>query len=278
MKNSLADGIYDGLSFIEYHNDTAVGSSTLKTIIQKTPAHVAMRSTINSEIANMGTAVHCAILEPEKFQDTIIRGPVDRRGNRWKEACAEAEINGQLVLIEEEFDNVARIRDAVFAYKTARELLENKLVAERSLFWTDKETGVRCKARPDLNTKDHLIVDVKTTVSAHPESFMRDVLKYGYHIQEAHYVDGAYATHENFDIQGFVFLCIEKVEPFACAVYRLDAATVREGLNLRNKALKTYQQCSEFGVWPSYPEGIQELRIPRFGFQTLDINEFDIPA
>lgn len=276
MKNSLANGIYDNLSFAEYHNDSAIGSSTLKTIIQKTPAHIAAKSSISSSVANIGSAVHCAILEPEKFASAVICGPDNRRGNAWKDIVAEADINGQIVLIEDEYNEIARIRDAVFACKTARTLLDAKLVAERSLFWTDKNTGLRCKARPDLVTTNYDIVDVKTTLSAHPDSFSRDVLKYGYHIQEAHYVDGAFETHEgDFKSQGFVFLCIEKKEPYACAVYRLDAQTVREGLNLRNRGLSRYKECKDANHWPSYPDGVQELKIPSYGFQTIDE---EIPA
>lgn len=276
MKNALKNGIHDGLSFVEYHNDSAVGSSTLKTIITKSPAHAKVKSTIDKEIANFGSAVHCAILEPEKFEKTILRGPDNRRGNAWKDLAADAEINGAILLTSGDFDDVQFARDAVLANKTCKELLAKKLVAERSLFWTDRETGLRCKARPDLVTTDHLIVDVKTTQSAHPDSFRRDVLKYHYHMQEAHYVDGSYATYDDgFASQGFVFLCIEKTPPYACAVYRLDAATVREGLNLRNMALTKYKQCLETNIWNGYEEGIHELRIPSFGFNTFDLDEFD---
>jgi exodeoxyribonuclease VIII len=190
--------------------------------------------------------------------------------------AAEAGFNGAVLLTSGDYDEVLKARDGVYKSQTAKDLLAKKLVSERSLFWVDRETNLRCKARPDLVTKDHIIVDVKTTQSAHPGSFMRDVLKYHYHIQEAHYVDGAFATNDGkFEVHGFVFLCIEKKEPFACAVYRLDAATVREGLNLRNKALQLYKQCHETNSWPSYPEGIQELRIPAFGFETIDLGEFD---
>lgn len=276
MKNSLADGIYDDLSFVDYHNDSAVGSSTLKTIISKSPAHAKVRSSISKEVADFGTAVHCAILEPEKFEKTILRGPDNRRGKQWSDPAAEAEINGQVLLTSGDYDEVLEARDGVYRCATAKELLSRKLAAERSLFWTDRETGIRLKARPDLITTDGLIVDVKTTKSAHPESFMRDVLSYGYHIQEAHYTDGAFATHEgNFIVHGFVFLAIEKQEPWASAVYRLDAASVREGLNIRNMALMKYKQCVDVNHWPAYDEGIKELRIPDFGFKTVDLEAFD---
>ncbi|MBT1162757.1 PD-(D/E)XK nuclease-like domain-containing protein [Bifidobacterium sp. SO1] len=66
-------------------------------------------------------------------------------------------------------------------------LIENG-TCEQCIIWTDKETGLELKAKPDLiPTGTDYLVDLKTAQSADRKDFAKEVLNYGYHIQAVFY-------------------------------------------------------------------------------------------
>ena len=113
---------YD-LSNDEYHNERPGYSSTfIKTTHLKSIYHAKNgTSSIALSIADMGTAVHAIVLEPEK---EIVRcGPETRRGNAWKDAYAEAEADGVTLLPEKEYHQVFDIAHALLAHPEAKDIL-----------------------------------------------------------------------------------------------------------------------------------------------------------
>lgn len=273
MKNKLKDGLYENLASADYHSDSALGSSSLKTLATKTPAHLKGMERKESASFDIGTAFHTLILEPAK-EDTIICGGDDRRGNRWKELKAEADFNGNVILTTDDYNKVFTMRDAFMKNAEAMELIGTVGRSELSLFHTDKQTGVRCKIRPDrINDKLNCMVDLKTALTASPEGFARAVADYGYHIQQAFYLRTWNSHFASKQIENFYFLVIEKEPPFASAIYQLDAFSVMEGHNMVNHGLTLYRQCMTSNVWNGYPAGIQQISIPRYAFKTIDFSE-----
>lgn len=277
--NNLAPGIYDNLDAAQYHADAAVGSSTLKTIAGRTPAHLAaVREPTRA--MEFGSAFHIAVLEPEKLESQVVRGPEDRRGNKWTIPKAEAEAAGKILMVSHEYDEVFRMRDAVHADAGVAELLRGKTAMEQSIFWVDPETGIPCRARADCRNYDlNILIDVKTANDASARGFARDLYSLGYHIQDAHYCAGY--RHHHVMVDAFLFIAVEKTFPYLSAVYELDRATRAEGWNVRQEAMQTLLRCRQSGVWPGYPSGVQRLRIPAYGFKTLDPNDMmfaEIPA
>jgi hypothetical protein len=238
----------------------------------KTPAHLKGEVRKESAAFAIGTAVHTLILEPSK-EATIICGGADRRGNQWKDAKAKADSKGGTLLTQYEYDQVFRMRDAALANKDIVAALGKKGKSEVSLFADDKPTGIKCKIRPDrINETDNIMVDLKTCVSASPEAFSRAVNDYGYHIQAAFY-RRIWEGHVG-DLNGFLFVAIEKNEPYLTAIYELDKLTMMEGYNQVNLAMAKYRQCSAANNWYGYPSGIQQIRIPSYGFKTVDAGSF----
>jgi len=266
MLNDLKPGIYKTLSNENYHDDCAVGSSTLKIIASKTPAHAINRSKSATPAMDFGAAFHIAVLEPEKLEASVVRGPDDRRGNKWKDAQAEAAAAKALLMVADEYDELLRARDAIAKNHDIAELLKGKTTREESVFWQDRETGVKCKARPDLINHDkNLMVDLKTTLDASARMFAKSVLAYGYHIQEAMYRDG-YINYD-YHFEDFIFIAVEKSAPYASAVYALDTNAKLEGYNMYRAALKTYAECKRDNIWRGYPSGITPLALPAYGFR-----------
>ncbi|OHV24959.1 hypothetical protein EOS93_25105 [Rhizobium sp. RMa-01] len=294
-------GIYLDIPNEEYHNGEGISKSGLWTIYEKTPAHYKFpadkeETTQTKAIKAFGTAAHTAILEPNEFDKRVMKGPDDRRGNKWKDKEEEAELDGKLLLVADAFDNVLRIRDALHRDPWINGIITGgKPVVEASGYFIDPITGELCRVRPDLWREDiGVIVDVKSTESAHPDAFARSALNYGYHAQEAFYTDGwnlclearrqadiiHRATYEDGDdtnyevkgaapggVQGFIFIAWEKTSPHAVAVYELPPSIVDEGRAIMRRSLDTYAECKKANHWPAYADGVQELRFKRWAYK-----------
>lgn len=61
-------GIYEGISSADYHADPALGSTSLKTLATRTPAHWRWESAhpVHKDIYDLGTVTHSLILEGDE--------------------------------------------------------------------------------------------------------------------------------------------------------------------------------------------------------------------
>lgn len=272
----MEPGIYFDLANEDYHAGPGISKSGLWIINQQTPAHYKFPpekdedSTQARAAKDFGTACHIAILQPELFEAKVFRGPEDRRGNKWKDAAEFCETEGKTLLIASAYDSAIAMRDAVHADPWINSIITGgKPMIEASGFWIDAATGELCRCRPDLYREDlGIILDLKSTLSAHPDAFARSVVNYGYHAQEAFYSDGWRALGKKLD--GFVFLAWEKKSPFAFAVYELPPSIVEEGRAMMRQALDTYAACRKANHWPGYAPGVQELSFKRWAYRLTD--------
>jgi hypothetical protein len=153
-----------------------------------------------SDSMSFGTAVHMALLEPDRFVRECVAAPkVDRRTKAGKEIYESfaSENVGRLVLSADQFGAVRTIQAKVLANPLASQLLSGGL-AEHSLFWVDQATGVRCRARVDYAhmgtprvirdpasgeavVTSYALIDIKTTDKGIlPEEFSRTLYNYSY--------------------------------------------------------------------------------------------------
>lgn len=264
-------GIWRGIEEEEYHASRAVSRSDLWTIYTKTPAHYRFAEPVEKPAFDFGAAVHTGILQPHLFDKKVMKGPKDRRGNLWKDMAAEATNQGKKILPAPEFEAVQLIIDTVAAHPLLNSLVtsQNALV-EHTVFWRE-ETGdgdfIPCRARPDLVRPDlGLIVDVKTTTSASVNDFAKSIATYGYHLQEYWYVRG-WSMAGGLPLKGMVFVAIEKEAPFALQVFELDPSSVADAGAVCQKALGIYNLCEAEGRWPGYPDEVQQISLPRWGYR-----------
>lgn len=171
-----------------------------------------------------------------------------------------------MCLTESDYDKALQIRDTVHANSVLNKLIaSSNSVIEQSGYWIDPETGLLCRVRPDLHRPDlKIIIDLKTTASAMRRDFQTSIAKYGYHAQEAFYTDGMSALGQQVD--GFIFIAVEKKDPFCIAVYELEPTAVDRGRERIRQALKIYSECKASNNWPGYSEGVQALDIPRWAY------------
>jgi len=264
---SIKPGIYLGVTNEEYHASEGISKSGLWTIDTQSPAHFKYGERTESNAFDFGEACHLAILQPDVFEKIVVRGPDDRRGNKWKDMLEGTALSGQLLLTSGDYDGVSTIRDRVHSNAFINSLITGgKPIVEASGYAIEPETGELVRVRPDLYREDlGIIVDVKSTQSAHPDAFSRSVINYGYHAQEALYSDVWQLLGK--PVSGFVFLAWEKKAPYAYSLYELPPSIVDEGRARMRRALETYAECKRSKSWPAYSSGVSELSFKRWAYE-----------
>jgi PDDEXK-like domain of unknown function (DUF3799) len=257
-------GIYDGISNADYHANPALGSTSLKTLATRTPAHYQWEKAHprNTDAFTLGTAVHSLILEDDA--SNIVPVAADNWLTKAaKEAKAEALAEGKQPLLTKEWLQVLVMRDAVMAHPIARDAFTDHR-AEASVFW--KEDGLALKCRPDA-WKPGQLVDLKTTVNADPREFGKTAYNFGYHQSAAHYQDGVHLT--TGERLPFTFVLVEKTAPYLVSVVRLDDEAVEAGRALNDRAKRIYRECMDSGNWPGYPDA-EPISLPMWANYEMD--------
>jgi hypothetical protein len=247
---SYSPGIYAGVSSADYHADEALGSTSLKTLATRTPAHWKWESEhpVHKDIYDLGTVTHSLILEGDDSGVQVIDVP-DKRGNKWTIPAAEAVNAGKIPLKTEEWQLVKAMRDSVMSHPVARSLFTDHR-AEESVFW--EEDGQMLKCRPDAWKSDRL-VDLKTTVTADPREFAKNGFKLGYYQSAAHYQDGVLAA--TGEMLPFTFVNVEKSPPYLVSVVEYDEEALHLGRQMNAHAKDVYRRCIETGEYPGYVTG-----------------------
>lgn len=166
------------------------------------------------------------------------------------------------------------IKKRVQSHPTAQLLMDSGH-AEASIFWTDTETGVRCKMRCDWLMQSGLL-DFKTTEDASEIAFKKSIANYKYHIQAAFYLDGwAAATDQAVAPDSFIFAACETKRPHELAFYYADADMLAEGRAVYRHWLRQYADCLNQKIWPGYPQEIQKISLPKWALKGLpNVTEF----
>lgn len=273
---TLPSVVYD-MDERTYHADPVPGgslSSTGARRILDSPARFQWEQTHRTESVafDVGHALHTkvlgvgspAICYPDEHLTPSGNPSTKATAVAW---AAEMRAAGFVILGASELARVDAMAEAILAHPTARALLEQDGRAEASVFATDPETGVNVRARFDYLAP--IAVDVKTTFgSASREGFGSSAAKYGYPIQESHYLSAlAWATGERPPMQ---FVVVEKAAPHLVAVHAFDEATRLAADELAAQARRTYADCLSTDTWPAYGEDVITTTLPGWWWARLD--------
>lgn len=263
-------GLFEALSASEYHQrEIGVASKSALDRLHKTPSKYLawvkgeIDSDDDTEALAFGRAFHCALLEPDVFEQTHIVVP-DFGDCRFKEAKANRDAwrrdnAGKVELSPKDERTILGMSRSVRKHPLAGAAIrEGK--SELTARWIDEETGLRCKARADYYVRDMaMIVDIKTTGDASARAFARSCTEYAYHRQDAFYRDGFIALDAPVD--DFVFVAVEKKAPYDVAVHQVNEDGLALGRRSIRDDLATLKQCIERNHFPGYPEQITKLRL-----------------
>jgi len=230
-------GIVQNLPFDVYRQLPGLNQSTLKHWLST--ASNQSDTYKNLEAMQFGSAGHCLLLEPGKFEDLYVSAPkgLQQRGKhgkeRWAEFC-EKHI-GKTVLKANEWDRLQNIRQIFQIHPQIKKFWDSGKT-EVSLFWQDHEFSLDCKARLDWFEQDSgKIVDLKFTNNVGKVSLQKPIQDY-YLIQAAWYSRGVYQlTKKTTD---FIFVFIEKYVPHIIRVVQVSSDDLKNGLQKIECAIK----------------------------------------
>ena len=242
----------------DYRNAPGVSRSELWQLA-KSPLHYKYyleHPTEETPALLFGSAMHKMALERVEFNKeyAVLPGSIDRRTKRGKELYEEFvdKINGRKVITEEQYVQILEMYEALKENELAWKLLSGG-EHEQSYFWTDPETGIPCKVRPDVVTgfmDKPYIIDYKTTDSCADGHFERSCQRYGYQLQAGMYTEGMFQNM--FQEYGFAFVAQEKTPPYASRVYICDQDFINEGHDQFRTLLGTLKYCTDSGDWYGY--------------------------
>lgn len=268
------NGIYD-ISNEEYHAADAVSRSKLM-LLEKSPAHLYYElfgksdKNKSTKAMNFGSAFHTLLLEPHLFEKEFFIIPhIDRRTKDGKEKYNALLSDNALKmpLTEEEAEKLDGMIKSIQSSNIACIMLE-KCEAEKSIFWTDEDTGIQFKCRPDAWSQD-LIIDIKTTQDASYNSFVFSARKYGYYLQAAMIYEACKKIGK--PITKFVIIAGEKDAPYAHAIYCMSEDSIEYGMRLFNKYKIKLARCLEKNEWPMYE--VKELEVPSWAIKEIEEGE-----
>lgn len=273
--------IIHGMSNANYHAHPSIGSSRLKLL--SVPAKFKHPPEYDSPALRFGSAFH-AWVEGNPIHiaglDCPRRSKDDRQ--RWGDffiaygadggaitelAASEWETEftaqtGRIIASPAQIEAINAMAASVMANPLAVECLTAG-EAELSIFWTDPETGIDLKCRPDhLNRM--FCGELKTAVDASERGFLAAVMRYGYHISAAMYMDGLKQTGIGFT-HVHRFVVVEKTAPYLCAVYQLSDSALAAGYAEYRRLLNVLRECRNTNTWPGLP-GNLELDLPAWAY------------
>jgi len=263
-------GIYFNISSEDYHNDGAISCSNIKDLLIS-PLKYWNNSPLNPDrkrketaAKSTGTALHCLLMEKEKFkQDYIVLPKLDIDSDfyrkesqnpnflsnyalrKTKDAKTFEYIGSKTVINEKDFEEIKSAVDS-FETETAASELFRDGYAEVSIFWRDEETGLMCKCRPDYLTPNY-VADYKSIADI--EKIGRDLVSYKYHFQAAFYLEGLSQLRKIISSplteiihNNFIFAFQEKEAPYLVRLKTLSEEVLDIGRQKFRLGLEIYKE------------------------------------
>ena len=266
-----------GLTSREYHSSKAWSKSGLDKV-HKSPAHFFTEKSEESAALTFGRALHCAILEPDKFNSAYTLAPkVDKRTNAGKTEWAAFEldcsIKGKEIISFDDMMTIRAMYDSIMSHPLARNIFKDG-ESELSFFWKDHLTGLQCRCRPDYYRRDGILVDLKTTASAAPHEFARSFANYRYHVQAAFYTDGVFNVSDFSTFEAptdFLLVAVEKEPPYGLRVYRVDDRAMEFGRAAYKADLQTILE------FDGKPDRIEYFKTIGYT-DSIEISELSLPS
>lgn len=275
----------------QHHSMKAISASQIKHFAKNSPWNWYQKYIVKS-VPNkynpaflLGTLIHLAVLEQDKFENCVIECNIDQRTTAFKDWIDEKfgtqipklESNntetskkkketetkyiinkgkdGQyikdgkeyFVVKPEEMVMLRAIQKAALSHKKASILLEAS-VPEVSGVAQCPITGLFLNIRGDARGHDYFI-DVKSCQDASESEVIKSIVNYGYGFQHAQYLETANLIEGSEQYKKFFFLFVSKEAPYEVGFYHLDKEAVNYYKAKRMEVLKQIKLCQDTGKW-----------------------------
>ncbi len=239
---------------MNYHDRPEVSATMLKSMARgwrQFEAEHVLKTALRKETDAMrlGTAIHAAILEPDKYAEAYVAIPEecsDRRKTAYKEWYKE---NGHKIALPPcDAEAVAYALKNIQRCKTAAAIFG--AVGESEAEYTWEAFGLDCRAKVDWKSGG-IVTDIKTCQDATETQFAREIASRRYDLQAVHYLDGTKADR-------FIFIAIETSSPYRVRCYELCDADRQRAEADREELMAEYARRKVANDWSE--QGENDLR------------------
>ena len=261
----------------EYYGLRALSNSGMTELMRcparfKTWMDRAGQGEADTQALIFGRLLHCMVLEPEALESRYRAKLYNGNSKEGRAEIAEAKADGvELVPGKMWYD----------AHNMAFSLREHPVLknahdkeTEVSVYWTELDGVVPCKARVDMLATipafGPVAIDLKTTCDASIGELERSIVKYGYNRQAAWYLRGLRAAGR--DVRAFIFLAVEKESPHVVTAFTVSEGAQELALADIRECVETFADCMASGIWPGYTTSpIVELDAPAWAYKRREI-------
>ncbi len=274
----LSQGLHLNVPEDVYHQRHLglVSKGALDRIARRSPMHYkawveGVANDESTEALDFGKALHCALLEPDRFAGSHVvmpsfneyrdaRGALSTKDGKAAKKAWEEENAGKTHLEPATRDTIAAMVRSVHSHPLASKMIRDG-APEVTLRWRDDETGLQCKTRADYYVAARkMVVDIKTAHDASYDAFRKAITNYRYHVTDALYRASFGAI--GLPIEHYVFVVVEKTAPYAVATYTLDSESIQKGHVLCRDGISDLARCVRDNEWPGYPVTIRQINLP----------------
>jgi len=272
-----------------YHDHPAMNWSRLKAAATSA-AHLRQVIVDGNKPATaameLGTAIHLAVLEPERFVASVVTAPeafvtaggalsTGKEAKAWRAGIAP----DALVLTAQQIATCEAIRENVLAHDDARVWLESADLREHEAFWSESVeaagvvTQIDCRMKADaICTKLGLLWDLKSIGTSMTDlsvnACVMAIARRAYFGQLGYYTRGLAKNGIDVNAIGWVF--VESSAPFDVVVIQADAAMMQAGYDLADKLLKRYAAALVTGRWLGVAQKTVVASLPKWGAVSAD--------
>lgn len=268
-------GIYEDISNADYHADKAISSTSLKKLLNATPAHFKYaldnRETSDSDALLRGSVLHAMLLEPDTlsasfvFESHVIPDKTKLAKNgggkeTWDALKEKAQIRGLPLVKYDIYQDCIAMRDSVLAHPHWPNV---KSHAKKEISLFAEINGVRVKARYDAMLANMMIIDLKTSRNILTTGKIQSTIaELGYHFSAAMYTEVGKAC--GLPIDRFVWIFIESFAPYSARFVEASEQMMEVGKSEFYKCLEKYKTCMQSSVWDAYSNDIDIVHLPNW--------------
>lgn len=293
----MKDGIYIDISIEEYHaNKTHYSATGLKYAKKNLKnwwfyKQGYFEDDSSKSHFDFGNALELAIMDAVEFErkvaimneeaaiENILKERPDlktvRASKEYKEwynkFCIQNE--GKYIIKtkgKESYEVIEHVLHECFANKVINKVIRGTEY-QYSCFWTDEESGLKLKTRPDLvRLKNNIIIDIKSTIDGDPETWFRQAVKFDYPLQAVMQIDGCLKSGLINELKAYYWLVIEKDVPFSATLIQFDQGDIDRLMPQYQHLLKEIAEADKKEFYPSYgsrsldKHGVCSLQIPGY--------------
>lgn len=292
----MNDGIYTDITIEDYHKNRTHLSATQIKIAKKSLKEFDWyrRGLIAREDKahfQFGNAFELALLDKEGFANKVAILPDSqwieealqkdsclvkpRASKHYSTSYREFMIGREGLYIipdkgQDSYETISHMLESCYQDSTIQALIKNTEY-QVSLFWTDPNTGMKLKTRPDIcKRKKNVIVNVKTTLDGSPKAFSKDLANYEYPLQAVQEITGCLETGLMENVDTYFWLVVEKIAPFNATVYEFSQEDIKASMDEFQYLITKLSRAQSESLYPGYSDradnkhGILRAEIPMY--------------